>query len=219
MSNSGNRIDSQLIASNIITGATIYGIAGSATTGLAPVWGIVPWYQLTRSLRSRIGNLSLIADSIDVMYDNGTSIAFMYRYRNDASDDFTVFVPMILNKTTFLLTIWTAQNISGTTSGWSPLWNIGTPTYSDDGAGNIKVIRGNALPNDGEVTYNISGDSRSGYSYTRSSNNKVPLANTTPANASFVISSQTYAFTVELLYPTDPIMSWIVILDTYLQAL
>jgi len=37
MSTSGNRIDSQLIASNIITGATIYGIAGSATTGLAPV--------------------------------------------------------------------------------------------------------------------------------------------------------------------------------------
>lgn len=219
MGTSGNRIDSQLIASNIITGATIYGIAGSATTGLAPVWGIVPWYQLTRSLRSRISNAALIADSIDIMYDNGTTIVFMYRYRNDASDDFTVFVPMILNKTTFLLTIWTAQNINGTTSGWSPLWNIGTPTYSDDGAGNIKVIRGNALPNDGEVTYNISGNSRSGYSYTRSSNNKVPLANTTPTNANFVILGKTYAFTVTLLFPTDPSMLNIVILDTYLQAL
>jgi len=145
------------------------------------------------------------------MYDTGTKIIFMYQLRNDSSDDWTNIMPLIFDKTTFDLQWWVIQQVSWWTSSGSPIWWVSL-SFSDNWANNIKVIFWSYSLNDGEVVYNVSTNTWSWYSYAKSSNNKVPLANTTLVNWAFNLSGISYLMTVD--YNN---ISWTNIIDPYLK--
>lgn len=189
-------VDSDLVASNIASGVTILWVLWTAPWPSLPISGIYPWYQLTRNIFYN-GSTTTPRQTPDLtaMYDTWPTIVYMYRLRNDSSDDWTVVYPIILTKATLWLTYWASQTIQWTTAWWSPLgacWG----TFSDDWSNIIRCIFGSANPSDWQVDYNITLNSWSGYTYTRLSADKIPLANTTPANAIFTYSSVDYLMTM-----------------------
>lgn len=211
MAHSWNRIDPNLIPSNIKDGISIFGVDGNFAWGTPPTIGSSQaWYQLTRILQNAWSNLEFF-----VLWQRDTAsevLRFAFR-REDSSDNFTTVYPMILNKSNAVLTYWSTWNISNATSWGSPFgvqfnW---IRSISFDWIDSYKVIWGSRfnLNNDWEYTYNRSTNARSNLQYTRNSNDKAPfgtiITNTSPFNIwSLTCDISTYtanSWSVNLLDP------------------
>lgn len=217
MGQAGNRTDSNLIASNIKWGVSIFWILGSFVGTPPVVWGIVPWYQLTRNIFYNGSTVTPRETPWTYMYDDGSRIIYLYFVRNDSSNDWTIIRTLILTKSNFNLFYWNTQNISYNSSWWSPIWVQAThiKSVTHNGSGSIKIIWGSWNTNaDWEVTYSVWAGTWGSYSYTRNSNNKVAFANPVSVNWNVTISWNTYLFTVFYWYQTN-----VNIIDPYLQAL
>lgn len=218
MGQAGNRTDSNLIASNIKWGVSIFWILGSFVGTPPVVWGIVPWYQLTRNIFYNGSTVAPLETPWTYMYDTWATIIYLVLVRNDWSNDFTVVRPMILNKTTFVLTYWASVNINYNSSWGSPIWVQQTmiKSVTHDWAGLIKIIWGSwsSANADWELIYNTWTLAFTTNSYTRNSNNKVAFANPVSSNWTVTISGNDYLFDVFYWYQTN-----VNIIDPYLQAL
>lgn len=183
----------------------------SVTWWSPAIWWIYPWYQLARNIFFSFWSFNN-ENWFQWMAQYWSNMIYFFLYRYDSSDDFTTVYPLVVD--TSLNISWTpSQNINNLTSWSSPFWvqQWHYNNISRDGGDQFKYIRWQWWP-DWEVIYNALTDTRSWYTYTRNSWNKVQYANTVDPN--WIIN---FLWTDKLMTMFVNNNSWANFLDPYLE--
>ena len=179
---------------------------------IPPMWGVYPWFQLNRNIFYSWSS-NARENRFQWMFDAWSNIIYFFNYRYDFSDDYTKIFALVLDKSNFNLSWASSQSINNLSSWWNPFgvqqWHYNN--ISRDGWNNIKYIRWLSGA-DWEVIYSIAWNSRSWYTYTRNSNNKIPYTNPIPSNWFYTIWSLS---TLMTMFVNNN--AWANFLDPYLE--